>query len=116
VGGTGGLKGPEFQIYNPNTSVLRENLIAQLFAQYSNPVQSNGPGTVIDLTPFLPLASNPSALVSAMDLTLTHGVMPAALKQTIVTAVTSVASLGNLYQVETAAYLLLTSNYYNVWH
>jgi hypothetical protein len=116
VAGTGGLKGPEFQIDNPNNAILRENLIAQFFAQYSNPVQSYGPGTTVDLTPFLPLANTPATLVDALDLTLTHGTMPAAMKQIIVAAVTADSPSGNLRQVQTACYLILTSSYYNVWH
>ncbi len=115
VAGTGGLKGPEFQINNPNAAILRENLVAQLFSQYSNPVQSNGPGTTLDLTPFLALAPTPATLVSALDLTLTHGTMPAALNQIITNAVTGDQN-GNLHRVETACYLILMSNYYNVWH
>jgi hypothetical protein len=79
-------------------------------------VQSNGPGTIVDLTPFLPLASTPATLVNALDLTLTHGTMPAAMKQIIVTAVTADAANGALRQVETGVYLILTSSYYNVWH
>ena len=116
LAGTGGLKGPEFQIDNPNSAIVRENLVAQFFNQYSNPVQSNGPGTIVDLTPFLPLASTPATLVNALDLTLTHGTMPAAMKQIIVTAVTADAGNGALRQVETGVYLILTSSYYNVWH
>jgi len=115
VGGTGGLKGPEFQIYNPNASILRENVVAQFFSQYSNPVASNGPGTSADLTPFLALAANPATLVSALDLTFTHGTMPAAMKQIVVNAVTQ-DNGGALHKVQTACYLILTSNYYNVWH
>ena len=115
VAGTGGLKGPEFQINNPNAAILRENLVAQFFNQYSNPVQSNGPGTLVDLTPFLPLANTPQALVSALDLTLTHGTMPAAMNTIVVNAVTA-DSNGALHRVQTAAYLILTSSYYNVWH
>ncbi len=115
VGGTGGLKGPEFQIFNPNTAILRENLIAQFFNQYSNPIASNGPGTTVDLTAFLPLAATPATLVSAIDLTLTHGTMPAALKTIITNAVTADTG-GNLRRVQTACYLTLVSNYYNVWH
>jgi hypothetical protein len=115
VAGTGGLQGPEFQINNPNNAIVRENLVAQFFNQYSNPVQSNGPGTIVDLTPFLSLASTPATLVNAVDLTLTHGTMPAAMKQTIVTAVTADAN-GNLHRAQTAVYLTLTSSYYNVWH
>ena len=113
--GTGGLQAPELQIYNPNASIVRENDIAALFSQYSNPVASYGPGTTIDLTPLLPLAATPATLVAAIDLTLTHGVMPAAMKSTIITAVTA-DTLGNLHRVQTAIYLTLVSNYYNVWH
>jgi hypothetical protein len=116
VSGTGGLLGPEFEIDNPNSAILRENLIAEFFSQYSNPVQSYGPGTLVDLTPFLPLASTPATLVNALDLTLTHGTMPAAMKQMIVTAVTADAAAGTLHQIQTACYLILVSSYYNVWH
>jgi hypothetical protein len=115
VAGTGGLKGPEFQIDNPNAAILRENLIAQFFNQFSNPVQSNGPGTLVDLTPFLPLAATPQSLIAALDLTLTHGTMPAAMNTIIVNAVNA-DSNGALHRVETACYLILTSSYYNVWH
>ena len=115
VGGTGGLKGGEFQIDNPNNSIVRENLVATLFNQYSNPVQSYGPGTTIDLTAFLPLAASPATLVAALDLTLTHGTMPAAMKQIITTAVTA-DNAGALHQVQTGIYLILTASYYNVWH
>ena len=115
VNGTGGLLGPEFQIYSPNNAIVRENLIAELFNQYSNPVASYGPGTTIDLTPLLPLAPTPSTLMDAVDLILTEGVMPSALKQTILTAVTS-DTAGNLHRVQTAVYLTLVSSYYNVWH
>lgn len=115
AGGTGGLFAPELQIDNPNSAILRENLVAGLFNQYSNPIQSNGPGTTIDLTPLLPLAATPSTLVDAIDLTLTHGVMPAAMKSIIVSAVTADGG-GNLHRVQTAIYLTLVSSYYNVWH
>jgi hypothetical protein len=115
VAGTGGLKGPEFQINNPNAAILRENLVAEFFNQYSNPLQSNGPGTLVDLTPFLPLANTPATLVSALNLTLTHGTMPAAMNSIVVNAVTADLN-GPLHQVQTAVYLILTSSYYNVWH
>jgi hypothetical protein len=111
-----GLLGPEFQINNPNAAILRENLVAGLFSQYSNPVQTYGPGTTVDLTSFLPLAATPQTLVNALDLTLTHGTMPAAMKQIVTNAVTLDQSNGALHQVQTACYLILTSGYYNVWH
>jgi len=112
---SGGLGGPEFQIYTPYTSIYRDNLVAALFASYSNPVITNGPGTTMDLTPFLALAANPATLVDALDFTLTAGTMPAAMKSILVTAVTA-ESGGNLRRVETGVYLILSSGYYNLWH
>ena len=109
------LMGGEFQIHTPNTAIVRANEISSLFGQYSNPVQTYGPGTSVDLTPFLALAGTPATLVNALDLTLTHGVMPASMKTIIVNAVTADTG-SNLHKVQTACYLILTSDYYNVWH
>ena len=110
-----GVLGPEFQIYTPYTSIYRDNLVASLFGAYSNPVMTNGPGTTIDVTPFMSLANSPATLVDALDFTLTCGTMPAAMKQILVQAVTAEAG-GTLKRVETGAYLILASGYYNVWH
>lgn len=111
-----GLFGPEFQIHTPNNAVLRANDAGGLmFSAYQKPVQTNGPGTTVDLTPFVQFAGNPSTLVDALDLTLTRGVMPAAMKQIIVNAVTN-DSNGNVHRVQTACYLIVMSSYYNVWH
>jgi len=109
------LVGPEFQIFSPTNAVWRADMVQSLFGSYSNPVLGYGPGTSIDLTPFVSLAGNPSTLIDALDLTLTHGVMPAAMKTALVSAV-SANTNGSLSQVEQACYLILTSNYYNVWH
>lgn len=109
------LLGPEFQINTPDNSVYRANVVQNLFGSWSNPVLSYGPGTTVDVSSFLPLAPNPASLVAALDLTLTHGTMPSGMKQTIINAVTSDVN-GNLSRVETGAYLILTSSYYNVWH
>ena len=86
-----------------------------LFSQYSNPGAELRSRDHRRPHAFLPLAATPSTLVSALDLTLTHGVMPAPMKAAIVSAV-SADSLGTLHQVQTACYLILTSGYYNVWH
>jgi uncharacterized protein (DUF1800 family) len=109
------LLGPEFQIFTPDAAVYRANMVGGLFFSYSNPVLNYGPGTNVDITPYVALASNPATLVAALDLTLTHGTMPAAMKQAIVSAVTNDTN-GNLSRVETGAWLILTSSYYNVWH
>jgi hypothetical protein len=107
--------GPEFQILTPDAAVYRANMVGNLFFSYSNPLLSYGPGTTIDLTPYVALASNPTTLVAALDLTLTHGTMPSPMKQAVLTAVTN-DTAGNLSRVETGAWLILSSSYYNIWH
>jgi hypothetical protein len=107
--------GPEFQILTPDAAVYRANMVGSLFFSYSNPVLNYGPGTNIDITPYVALAANPATLVAALDLTLTHGTMPAPMKQAVLTAVTN-DTAGNLSRVETGAWLILSSSYYNVWH
>jgi len=109
------LFGPEFQIHTPNNAISRSNLIAGLFNAYNNPIQTSGPGWTVDLTGFMPLASNPAALVDALDFTLTHGTMPAAMKQTVVNAVTN-DSAGSASRIETGVFLIAGSGYYGVWH
>jgi hypothetical protein len=90
-------------------------MVQGIFGSYSNPVLNYGPGTSIDLTPFVPLAGNPTTLVNALDLTLTHGAMPAAMKSAIENAVAANTG-GALSNVELGCYLILTSSYYTVWH
>ena len=38
------LTGGEFEIHTPNNAIVRANVVHNLFSQYSNPVQSYGPG------------------------------------------------------------------------
>jgi len=109
------LLGGEFEIHTPNNAIWRANVVRSLFSQWSNPVETYGPGTTVDVTPFLPLAATPATLVNALDLTLTHGTMPAGMKSQLVNAVAADPG-GPLQKVEDACYLILTSNYYNVWH
>jgi hypothetical protein len=109
------ILGPEFQIDTPDSAVYRANMVGNLFSSWSNPVLNYGPGTFLDVTPYMALSSSPATLVAALDLTLTHGTMPSAMKQDLVTAVTSDTN-GNLSRVLTGAWLILSSSYYNVWH
>ena len=110
------LFGPEFQIDTPNNAVYRANLIWNIIASSWNvSVQSYGPGTQIDFTPFVSLASTPATLADALDLTLTHGTMPPALKTMVINAITAETN-GNVFRVQTGIYTILASGYYNVWH
>lgn len=111
--------GGEFQIFDTYTSLYRGNLVANLFGSFSSPLINYGPGTAIDLTSYQALAKTPAALVNAIDQTLTRGMLPAAVKSIITTAVAAEDPAGytnGMKQVETALYLIATSNYYNVWH
>ncbi len=110
-----GITGGEFQIYTPATSLYRDNLVSSLFGNYQASIQTNGPGTTVDLTPYVTLATTPSQLVDALDIALTHGDMPSTMKQILVSAVQAEGG-GNLRRVQTALYLILASSYYNVWH
>src|SRR5205823_92446 len=112
---SGGVGGPEFQIFTPWTSIYRYNRAAGMFGAYQNPVQSNGPGTIVDLTPLVSLGNNPAALVDALDFSLTAGLMPSQMKQILVNAVTTETG-GSVARIETGIYLILSSGYYNVWH
>lgn len=109
------LQGGEFQIYTPDVAVYRANMAANLMGAYNNAIQTYGPGTTVDLSPFVPLAAQPATLVAALDLTLTHGTMPATMKNAIIAAITA-ETQGNVFRVEDAIFLILTSGYYNVWH
>jgi uncharacterized protein (DUF1800 family) len=111
--------GGEFQIFDTYTSIYRANLVANLFGSFSSPLISYGPGTAIDLTSYQALYRNPTALVNAMDQTLTRGTLPASVKSIITAAVAAEDPAGytaGMKQVEAALYLIATSNYYNVWH
>jgi uncharacterized protein (DUF1800 family) len=112
---TFGIGGPEFQIYTPYSSVYRDNLVSNVFSAYSNVINSYGPGTTIDLTPFVALAGTPQTLTDALDLTLTNGLAPVALKNIVLNAITA-ENGGNLRRVQTGLYLMLASSYYNVWN
>ena len=106
---------PEFQIQSPWTAVYRVNFMDGLFGAYSGSQATYGPGTTVDLTPWMSLAGNPAALVDALDSTFTHGQMPALMKSAIVTAVTG-TNQGNLRRVQVGIYLIVTSSFYQVMH
>jgi len=114
VPGTSVLGG-EFEINTPNNALWRANVVRSLFSQWSTGIENYGPGTTVDVTAFIPLAATPATLVNALDLTLTHGTMPAGMKAAIVSAITADTSPA-LQKVEDACSLILTSSYYNVWH
>jgi uncharacterized protein (DUF1800 family) len=110
------LVGGEFQINTTSAAVVRANAVWNLFfGSGDRALQNYGPGTSVDLTGFVNLAGDAATLVDALDLTLTRGVMPAAMKANVIAAVNAAGS-DPIVRTQTACYVILTSSYYNVWH
>ena len=65
-------------------------------------------------SPLLPLASNPGALVDALNTLLLHGTMSAEMRDSIIDAVLAVAPSNPLKRARTAVYLVATSSQYQV--
>ncbi len=109
-----GLAAPEFQIQTPWAAIYKINLFDSWFGAYQGTQATYGSGAAIDLSPWLAMAGNPTALVEALDATLTRGQMPATMKQSIISAVTGTS--GDLKKVQVGTYLILTSAWYQVAH
>ena len=110
VPGTTSL-GPEFQILTTATSLNRVNWI-NTFAF------GNFGGESVDFSSWAAQASNPGAMVDALNALLLHGSMSSDMKTAVVTAVQAVPAGGNqaTRQAQTAIYLVTSSSQYQVRH
>jgi len=110
--------GPQFGIFSSLTSLRRANFANRVIFLTIPPAPPNRPiGTSIDLAPWDPLANNPEQLIEALNQLLLHGAMSAEMRQSILTAVTSIPAspASNLRsRVRTAIYLIATSSQYQV--
>src|SRR5580704_10773134 len=108
---TGGLLGPEFQIYTTATSTDRANLVnAVLYAKLDK-------STTVDLSPFERTAAGTTWLVNYINQVFLHGQMSASLQQAVTDAVNAAAeaSAANPESMAQAAlYVTLTSNEYQI--
>jgi uncharacterized protein (DUF1800 family) len=102
--------GPEFDIQTTATALVRINFVNS-FA-FSN----LGSGTTVSFTTWANMASNPSAMIDALNALLLHGTLSAASKAAILTAVNAVptGTNQNLLRAETAIYLIASSSQYQV--
>ncbi|HKP13301.1 MAG TPA: DUF1800 family protein [Blastocatellia bacterium] len=100
------LFGPEFQIYSPTEAVNRANF---LYSWMGNPWPINPA-----LQPFVSVASNPAALVNAVDNALLYGRMSPQMRTALVNAMP--AMYDNNQRVMTVLYLTATSGDYLVQH
>jgi uncharacterized protein (DUF1800 family) len=103
------LNGPEFGIFNTNTSLARDNVIND--AVYG----SLGSGTQLDFSPVINAGSS-DQMISWLDTLLLHSSTPSQMKQIISTALTSYDPSDTKGQAQAAIYLYLTSSMYQVQH
>lgn len=103
------LLGPEFNIQNTATSIVRANF-ANTFS-FGN----LGTGTTMDFTPWAALAAqSTTALLDELNRILLHGTMSSNMRTSITTAVNAVAATNPQLRAQTAIYLVLTSSQYNI--
>ena len=104
------LFGPEFNLQTTATAFLRIN-----FA-FSFAFGSVGTGTTVDFTNYANIASDPNALLDALNALLLHGSMSSSTRASILTAVNAVpaGSAQNATRAKTAIYLIVSSSQYQV--
>jgi uncharacterized protein (DUF1800 family) len=103
------LNGPEFAIFDTNTSLARVNFIND--AVYG----VLGANTTLDFSPVIN-AGTPDQMAAWLDTLFLHGTTPAQMKQIILTAVAAVDPNDTTGQAKAATYLFLSSSMYQVQH
>ena len=98
--------GPEFQIFTPSESVLRDNLLYALIDGRT------GSDMRVDLSPFLSAAANIPRLIDEVDKRLLYGRMPLAMRESLARALAP--AYDNAQRVTTALYLTAMSGQYHV--
>jgi uncharacterized protein (DUF1800 family) len=108
VAGTN-VNGPEFAIFNTNTSQARIDFINQMtYSQISN-------NTKLDFTSVIK-AGTPDQMADLLNTQLLHGTMSSSMKQNLVTAANAVNTTDTKNQARTEIYLVLGSSQYQVQH
>ncbi len=107
---------PEFGIENAATALARANFVNTLIMQggaKADPTVTASTGTSIDLTA-LSAISDPSALITQLNLVLMHGSLSSSAAAVILAAVNAQPSTDPLAAARTASYLMLSSAQYQV--
>ncbi|HEX3633751.1 MAG TPA: DUF1800 family protein, partial [Casimicrobiaceae bacterium] len=107
---------PEFALANSSTAINRYNFANALVFGTIAPLSTlpGAIGTTPSLSALSALAGDPAALLDKLDVQLLHGTMPAAMRATILTAITAVPATDPLTRAKTAVYLVVTSSQYQV--
>ncbi len=101
------LNGPEFAIFNTNTSLARVNFINSIV---NGTISS---GTKLDFTPVIN-AGTMDQMVDWLNTLFLHGTMSSQMKQSILTAMSAVGSTDTTNQAKVATYLVTSSSQYQV--
>jgi uncharacterized protein (DUF1800 family) len=101
------LNGPEFAIFNTNTSLARVNFINSIV---NGTISS---GTKLDFTPVIN-AGTTDQMVDWLNTLFLHGTMSSQMKQSILTAMSAVGSTDTMNQAKVATYLVTSSSQYQV--
>jgi uncharacterized protein (DUF1800 family) len=107
---------PEFALLNATTAMNRYNFANALVYGSVAPIATlpGAIGTRPDWSTWLPLAADPAALVDRLDALLLHGTMPAAMRATVLAAITAVPATDPLARARMGFYLVATSPQYQV--
>jgi uncharacterized protein (DUF1800 family) len=115
--GTGTL-GPEFFIQNAATGLARSNFVNQLVFRNgapADPTVTGSFGTMVDLSSFVGATPTPTGtLVTRLNTQLMHGSLSSAAQGIIVSAINVIPASDALGQVKAAAYLITTSQQFQV--
>jgi uncharacterized protein (DUF1800 family) len=115
LGLNGRLLAPEFQI---NTAAgAYQRLLTTRTSGLSGSINGavvTSPNATIDLSPYANIAGIPDLLVDALEATMTHGHMPAAMKTRILAELQNAPS--PFARTSLAVFLVATSSYYQVNH
>jgi uncharacterized protein (DUF1800 family) len=103
------LNGPEFAIFDTNTSLARVNYINDFV------FGGIGSNTKLDFSPVVN-AGTPAQMLAWLDTMFLHGTTPSQMTQTILTAVNAVDPGNPNGQAQAAIYLYLSSSLYQVQH
>jgi hypothetical protein len=99
------LRGPEFQIFTPTESVLRDNELYSI-------LENRDSNFRVDLSPFLSVAGDVSKLIDAVDARLLYGRMSPELRGVLERALAP--AYDDAQRVQTALYLTAMSGFYQV--
>lgn len=101
------LNGPEFAIFNTNTSLARVNFInSAVYGGFNSSLK-------LDFTP-VSNAGTPDQMVAYLDTMFLHNTISDGMKQDILTAINAVSSSDTKNQAKAAIYLVLSSSQYQV--